>query len=54
MEIIIAIAVLLLIGHVLFHPLRALGCMIEAIVGVVLAVLALGALAAILMTHSHP
>ncbi len=54
MEIIIAIAVLLLIGHVLFHPLRTLGCMIEALVGVVLAIVALGALAAILMAHSHP
>ncbi len=54
MEIIIGIAVLLLIGHVLFHPLRTLGCIIEALVGVVLLVVALGALAEFLMTHSHP
>jgi hypothetical protein len=51
MEFIVGIAILLLIGHIVFHPLRTLGCLVEALVGAVLVLVALGALGEILIRH---
>ncbi|SHE82658.1 hypothetical protein SAMN02745225_01726 [Ferrithrix thermotolerans DSM 19514] len=51
MEILVIVAVVLLIGHVIFHPLRTLGCLVEAFVGGLLLLVALGALGDLLLIH---
>jgi len=45
--IIAGVVVLLLVLHVVFHPIRSLGCVVEVIVGVVLFAAALTIVAAL-------
>ena len=51
MEILILVAVVLLLGHVIFHPLKTLGCLVEAFVGGILLLVTLGALGDLLLLH---
>jgi hypothetical protein len=51
MEILLIIAAVLLIGHIIFHPLRTLGCLIEAVVGIFLGLVILGAIAELALRH---
>jgi len=47
MTIVAGVLVLLLVLHVIFHPIRSLGCVVEVIVGVVLFAAALTIIAAL-------
>jgi len=47
MTIVAGVVVLLLVLHVIFHPIRSLGCVVEVVVGVVLFAAALTIIAAL-------